>query len=164
MAAQTVQGSGNFLSGQMNQIPTEFTSSGRDIFLRFTSDDSQTRSGFLIEYEQGKIMFLNVEFFFMINSVDILKLKNQYMITKCTFYLKYIAVADVQSGDPGVDPCGNQKPLIIDEESDDYAAGNITTPNFPEDYPAFSDCQWEMHASDGDAISIDWMEFSTEYG
>ena len=57
-SAPTIQGSGGFLTGLLTHhgepnMPTTFTSTGQDIFLKFTSDASGTLTGFLIEYEQG---------------------------------------------------------------------------------------------------------------
>ena len=74
--------------------------------------------------------------------------------------MKYISVDDTQSGDVAIDPCGNQKPLIIDDSS----SGNVTTPNYPENYPSFSDCEWEIRAEDGDAVTLAFIEFDTEHG
>ena len=38
-----------------NAVPESITSSGRDIFIRFTSDSSSTRIGFSIQYQKSKI-------------------------------------------------------------------------------------------------------------
>ena len=67
-------------------------------------------------------------------------------------------VKDTQSGDAAVDPCGSEKPLIIE----DSMSGNITSPNYPNSYPPFSDCQWEIRANQGQAVVLIWHEFQTE--
>ena len=60
---------------------------------------------------------------------------------------------------PGpIDPCGSQTPLIIDGS----LGGYISTPNYPEDYPSNSDCQWEIHANEGEAVTLTFIDFDTE--
>ena len=74
------------------------------------------------------------------------------------FYI--ILVKHTQSPDTAIDPCGSQKPLIIE----DSISGNITSPNYPENYPSFSDCQWEIRANPGQAVVLIYHEFQTEQG
>ena len=53
-------------------------------------------------------------------------------------------------GDILIDPCGSDKPLIID----DSTRGNITTPNYPNNYPSNADCHWEIQAQDEEAVVL----------
>ena len=75
------------------------------------------------------------------------------------FNAYHISVKDTLVPDP-TDPCGSEKPLIIRNS----ISGNITSPNYPFNYPDLSDCQWEIHANDGEAVTLTIIEFETELG
>ena len=87
-----------------------------------------------------------------------------YIISgKYLFFIQFyiILVKDTQlPGDTAIDPCGSEKPLIIE----DSMSGNITSPNYPDNYPSFSDCQWEIRANPGQAVVLIYHEFQTEQG
>ena len=42
-----------------DSIPNPIESTGRDMFLNFLSDDSETRAGFQIQFEAGKSFVLS---------------------------------------------------------------------------------------------------------
>ena len=73
-----------------------------------------------------------------------------------------ITVRDNITSPDHVDPCSNLKPWII--TSDDSTHGNLTTPNYPQPYPPFSDCQWEISSDDGDAVVLTVMDLHLEVG
>ena len=77
-----------------------------------------------------------------------------------TSYYNHLIVPDTIIGAPTVDPCGNERPLIIDNTTH----GNITSPNYPNYYPANVDCQWEIHAHYGEAVVLTLHDIKTEYG
>ena len=72
----------------------------------------------------------------------------------------HLIVPDTIVGAPTVDPCGNKRPLIIDNTTH----GNITSPNYPNYYPANVDCQWEIHAQHGEAVVLTLHDIKTEFG
>ena len=60
-SSPTIQGTGEYLTGTLGSQgwgnkPHTYVSSGQDIFLKFTSDNSNNYRGFLIEYNQGKFV------------------------------------------------------------------------------------------------------------
>ena len=44
-----------------DSIPNPIESTGRDMFLNFLSDDSETRAGFQIQFEAGKLFVLSFD-------------------------------------------------------------------------------------------------------
>ena len=62
--------------------------------------------------------------------------------------------------DSAVDPCGSNKPLIIK----DSISGNITSPRYPNPYLSNLDCEWEIHAQDGEAVVIKLRDIYIEKG
>ena len=151
-----LSGTGPYLFGKVAGLaglgPVVLTSSGQDLFLRFTSDWYYTAPGFAITYEQGK------------SKATCFKKDNVAISTPHSARLIKIAnnliVPDTIIGAPTVDPCGNEKPLIIDNTTH----GNITSPNYPNNYPANVDCQWEIHAHYGEAVVLTLHDIKTEFG
>ena len=47
-----------------------------------------------------------------------------------------------------IDPCGVEKPLVLNS-----TIGNITSPNYPENYPSLANCQWIIQG-DNDTVII----------
>ena len=72
----------------------------------------------------------------------------------------HLIVLDTIIGAPILDPCGNKRPLIIDNTTH----GNITSPNYPNYYPSNVDCQWEIHAQHGEAVVLTLHDIKTEFG
>ena len=62
--------------------------------------------------------------------------------------------------DSAVDPCGSDKPLIIE----DSISGNITSPRYPNPYLSNLDCEWEIHAQNGEAVVIKLRDIYIEKG
>ena len=44
-----------------DSIPNPVESTGRDMFLRFLSDESETRAGFQLQFEAGKLCILSFD-------------------------------------------------------------------------------------------------------
>ena len=58
------------------------------------------------------------------------------------------------------DACGNKnQPLRIINSSD----GEILSPNYPDQYPNDSDCQWLITVDDGNLITLTIADFDLEY-
>ena len=134
--------------------PVVLTSSGQDVFLRFTSDWYYTAPGFAITYEQGKSKAT------CFKRHDVAIFNGAFSINNKTTLNNHLIVPDTIIGVPTVDPCGNERPLIIDNTTH----GNITSPNYPNYYPANVDCQWEIHANYGEAVILTLHDIKTEYG
>ena len=81
------------------------------------------------------------------------------LLTSDNLYYIFI-VKDTQTGNTPIDPCGSEKPLIFENSM----SGNITSPNYPNNYPSFSDCQWEIRPNQGQAVVLIFHEFQTEQG
>ena len=61
---------------------------------------------------------------------------------------------------PPVDPCGPSKPLEINGTL--FPSGNITSPNYPSNYPDFSSCRWAIKAEEGNVVTLTIIDFDTE--
>ena len=61
---------------------------------------------------------------------------------------------------PSVDPCGPNKPLIINGTL--LPSGNISSPNYPSNYPDLSHCRWVIRAEVGMVITLTIVDFHTE--
>ena len=57
------------------------------------------------------------------------------------------------------DPCGQNKPLLIANTT-----GEIFSPDYPEQYPNSSNCQWLITVPGGFVVSLTFVEFDLEYG
>ena len=61
---------------------------------------------------------------------------------------------------PPVDPCGPSRPLEINGTL--FPSGNITSPNYPSNYPDFARCQWIIRAEEGKVVTLTIIDFDTE--
>ena len=61
---------------------------------------------------------------------------------------------------PSVDPCGPNKPLVINGTL--HPSGNISSPNYPSNYPDSSSCRWLIQAEEGKVITLTIVDFHTE--
>ena len=61
---------------------------------------------------------------------------------------------------PPVDPCGPYRPLEINGTL--FPTGNITSPNYPAEYPNFADCRWIVRAEEGMVVILEIIDFDTE--
>ena len=68
-----------------------------------------------------------------------------------TFYVVLFTVTD---------PCGIDKPRVIS----DSPFGEITSPNYPGNYPDDADCQWQITVDSGSIIRLTFVEFDVEDG
>ena len=64
--------------------------------------------------------------------------------------------------DPGdtTDPCGPDKPSVIMNSP----IGEITSPDYPSDYPNDADCEWHITVDPGFVIRLTFLEFDVEDG
>ena len=58
-----------------------------------------------------------------------------------------------------IDPCGEDKPKMISGST-----GELTSPNYPLDYPNDADCQWHIKVDDGFTIQLTFIYFNVEDG
>ena len=58
----------------------------------------------------------------------------------------------------GVDPCGNGKPLVIDNS----VRGEILSPNYPKPYPISKNCQWHIRVASGYVVLLTVVDFNVE--
>ena len=126
-------------------LPGGVTSTGPDIFLNLVSDYSETKPGFRIEYDSGKIdEFL--WFFIYYKGFN----PTQPNLLYWSAHISLIAVV------PVVSPCGDFKPLVVDHE----ITGEVLSPNYPSPYPNNADCQWHIIVDSGFVVQLTFLEFN----
>ena len=54
--------------------------------------------------------------------------------------------------------CGSEKPLVIESSNQ----GVIQTPNYPNNYPARSDCSWMIEVKNGMRVTINVADVEVE--
>ena len=60
----------------------------------------------------------------------------------------------------GVDPCGNGKPLVLDNS----AQGAVLSPNYPKPYPVNKNCQWHIRVASGYVVLLTILDFDVYNG
>ena len=56
-----------------------------------------------------------------------------------------------------IDPCGESQPLIIDDLS-----GQLSSPNYPQNYPSNANCSWLINPSTSSLINISFIDVIIE--
>ena len=129
-------------------VGNSFNSSGRDIYIHFTSDnESSSNLGFEIQYEAGKHLIDQINKKTGVNFDGISSPRR----TKVSFL---IVVPNLN------DPCGPRKPFEIE-------VGNeveIRSPGYPLNYANDLDCQWVINVDKGLGVQINFTLFDLETG
>ena len=61
---------------------------------------------------------------------------------------------------PPVDPCNG----TLEINGTLFPSGNISSPNYPSNYPNFADCRWIIQAEEGKVVILTILDFDTENG
>ena len=129
-------------------VGNSFNSSGRDIYIHFTSDnESSSNLGFEIQYEAGK---------HLIDSIN----KKTGAHFGCMSSPRRTNVSFLFVVPNLNDPCGPRKPMAIQ-------AGNeveIKSPGYPLNYANGLDCQWIIYVDKGLGVQINFTSFDLETG
>ena len=56
-----------------------------------------------------------------------------------------------------IDPCGESQPLIIDDLS-----GQLSSPNYPQNYPSNANCSWLINPSTPNLINLTFIDIIIE--
>ena len=56
-----------------------------------------------------------------------------------------------------IDPCGENRPLIIDELN-----GSISSPNYPQNYPNDVNCSWIITSNTTSKMNLTFNDFDVE--
>ena len=129
-------------------VGNSFNSSGRDIYIHFTSDDeSSSNLGFEIQYEAGK---------HLIDSIN----RKTGVNFGCMSSPRRTNVSFLFVVPNLNDPCGPRKPVAIEVGIE----VEIRSPGYPSNYANSLDCQWVINVDKGLGVQINFKFFDLETG
>ena len=126
---------GTFAGNELTALTT--ISTGSSMLLNFQSDPSESKGGFVLQYETGKnTQILNIDLCLSEKKYDV------FLYDKTIFVL--VAPATLPPFDD-LDPCNAFGKIITDTVS-----GFIESPGWPDEhYPNSKDCKWTIEVDNG---------------
>ncbi|XP_070564555.1 cubilin-like [Ptychodera flava] len=122
------------LSGELWVMPLPVISTGENIWLRFTSDDTITKRGFRVVISEY-------------NETEVLPPKTTPAVP--TTQPTPVTL-------PTEEPCGGH--IDVPSDGTEY----LLSPNYPQDYEDNLNCVWTVSAEQGKRLSVTYLDFETE--